>query len=104
MRLNILCLSEMVIISKLNASLQEFGDTIVYKNILNIEEILVEAKDTKILEDTDVYIFQSKNAAIISQTIPFRSTSITQPNKIQLISIKHILLNLFYFDKLLWHY
>ncbi len=57
----------MVIISKLNASLQEFGDTIVYKNILNIEEILVEAKDTKILEDTDVYIFQSKNAAIISK-------------------------------------
>jgi tRNA (cytidine32/uridine32-2'-O)-methyltransferase len=34
-----------------------------------------------------------KNAAMISQIIPLRTTSIIQPTNVQLISIKHIVLN-----------
>ena len=45
-----------------------------------------------------------KNAAMISQTIPLRTVSIIQPTNIQSISIVHIVFNVFYFDKCMWHY
>tara|TARA_B100001057_G_scaffold115290_1_gene113826 strand:+ start:40540 stop:41247 length:708 start_codon:yes stop_codon:yes gene_type:complete len=58
-------LSEIAIVSKLQSNLKEFGDLFVDRHILEIEEKSLETDNLSDISTGNIYIFQSKNAAML---------------------------------------
>ena len=58
-------MSEIAIVSKLQSNLKEFGDLFVDRHILEIEEKSLETDNLSDISTGNIYIFQSKNAAML---------------------------------------